>query len=165
MKPLRKRMLLAGLLASIGLAAIAQTPPAPAEQAGQAPAAQHMTRHDPAQMHERMQQRRAGQLADLKAKLGLNPAQEGAWTTFTNATQPPATPRARPDRAEFEKLTTPERIDRMQAIKAQRDQAMRQRGEATKAFYAALTPEQKKLFDAETLRHGPRGGHSMGHHH
>jgi hypothetical protein len=44
-------------------------------------------------------------------------------------------------------MTTPERLDRMQAMKAQRDAHMQQRAEATKAFYATLNAEQKLVFD------------------
>ena len=51
----------------------------------------------------------------------------------------------------------------MQALKAQRDAEMTKRGDATKTFYAALTPEQKKVFDAEALRMGPFGRNG-GHH-
>jgi Spy/CpxP family protein refolding chaperone len=40
---------------------------------------------------------------------------------------------------------------------------MGKRAEATKAFYAALTAEQKKVFDAESLHR--RGGHPGGRHH
>jgi len=76
----------------------------------------------------------------------------------------------RPDRAEIDKLTTPERIDKMKALHTQHmndmNAAMATRGEATKAFYATLTPEQQKVFDANAMRqqgrhgwhHGPRGG-------
>ncbi len=166
MKQLRKRLLVAALLASVGLAATAQTPPAPAGgPAGGPPAAQRMERHDPARMHQRMQERRAQHLAELKEKLKLSPAQESAWTAFNAATQLPAAPRVRPDRAEFEKLTTPERIDRMQAFKAERDEQMRRYADATKTFYAALTPEQKKTFDDQTLRHFRRGQHGHPGHH
>jgi Spy/CpxP family protein refolding chaperone len=36
--------------------------------------------------------------------------------------------------------------------------AMDKRGEAAKVFYAALTPEQQKVFDSATARHyGPAG--------
>src|SRR5450830_77980 len=91
--------------------------------------------------------------------------------TFTAAMKPPATMMAnRPDYAELIKLPTPERIDKMKALHTQRmadmTAAMEQRGEATKAFYAVLTPEQQKVFDASiTRRQGPdgrKGGH-MGH--
>jgi Spy/CpxP family protein refolding chaperone len=47
---------------------------------------------------------------------------------------------------------------------------MDQRGEAAKAFYATLSPEQKKRFDEQTARmmarRGGMGGdyHDHGHH-
>jgi protein CpxP len=41
---------------------------------------------------------------------------------------------------------------------AERNAAMDKRGEATKTFYAALSPDQQKTFDAEHLRHGRHGG-------
>jgi hypothetical protein len=53
----------------------------------------------------------------------------------------------------MQKLTTPERIDRMRAQRAQRDAAMDARSDAVKAFYAQLQPEQQKTFD--------RMGHRM----
>jgi Spy/CpxP family protein refolding chaperone len=43
---------------------------------------------------------------------------------------------------------------------AKMNAAMDKRGEATKTFYAVLSPEQQKTFDAEHKKHehGPRGG-------
>ena len=73
------------------------------------------------------------------------------------------TPHQRPERGEFAKLTTPERIDRMRALRAQRNAEMDKRMDATKGFYAVLTAEQKKTFDAESLRF--LGGGKGGHHH
>ena len=69
------------------------------------------------------------------------------------------------DRAEFAKLTTPERLERMQTRQAERSARFAKRAEATKTFYAALTPEQQKTFDAETVHAGMHGhrGH-RGHH-
>ena len=69
-----------------------------------------------------------------------------------------------PDRAEMDKLTTPERIDKMRALRTEHmtamNAAMDKREEATKTFYAALNAEQKKVFDAEHMRGGPgRGMH------
>jgi hypothetical protein len=67
------------------------------------------------------------------------------------------------------KLATPERIDRMRAVRAQRNAEMDKRMDATKTFYAALSAEQKKTFDAEGmrfLRGGKRGGFGgHGRHH
>jgi len=108
----------------------------------------------------------AQRLADLKQKLQITPAQEGAWTAFTTALQP-TQPMQRPNRDEFAQLTTPERIDRMRQLRNQRMAEMDRRGDATKTFYAALTPAQQKVFDAQTLRGPwgqgePRGGHHHG---
>ena len=168
-----KGLLLAGLLATAGAGAIAQTPAAPQGDAGATaaspPASMHggqMGRHDPAKVEAYLAKRQA----DMKAKLKITPAQEGAWTAFTAAMQPPAGLGARPgteQRAELDKLTTPQRIDKMRELRAQRTAAMTammdKRGDAAKAFYAALSPEQQKVFDAEhsmrTGHHGGGGGH------
>ena len=108
---------------------------------------------DPARMQARMEQRQTL----LKAQLKLSAAQEPAWTAFTTAMKPPADMLApqRPDPVEMAKLSTPQRIDKMKALQTERHAAMTaamdKRADATKAFYAALTPEQQKTFDAATL--------------
>lgn len=162
MKSVFKPLLLAGLLATAGFAAFSQAP-AGGERGGMMDASgfmheggQHdrMGKMDPTKMQARMDKRNA----ELKAVLKLTPAQEGAWTTYTAAMKFPADLVAkRPDRAEIDKLTTPERIDKMKALRTQHmtdmNTAMDKRGEATKAFYATLTPEQQKVFDARATRH------------
>lgn len=192
MKPQRKHLLIATLLAALSVGANAQTaqtaqtpPPAPAsgEAAAQPGPRAQAPRHDPAQRHARMAERHGQRMAALKEKLQLSAAQQDAWSRFASAMQPPATPPQRPDRAEFERLTTPERIDRMQALQAERQARMNQRGEAIKAFYAQLTPAQRQSFDAQMRgwgrgakghqhhkghqgrpgRQGPRHQHSRGH--
>lgn len=174
MKSMFKPVLLAGLLATAGLVAFSQTP-AMGDRAMMmgADSSMHegmnhgqMGRMNPA----RMQARFAKHAAVLKAKLKLSAAQEGAWTTFTAAMKPSADRLAkRTDFTELAKLPTPERIDKMKALHSQHvndmNAAMDQRGEATKAFYAVLTPEQQKVFDASTLRHhgfAGRGGANKG---
>lgn len=134
-----------------------------------------MGRGDPEQMqawHKRQQEA-------LKAKLKLTPAQEGAWTNFTASMQPGTGPHAdraahQAQMADIAKLPTPERIDRMRALRTQHmaemNTQMDKRADATKAFYAALTPEQQKVFDTETSRMmqawGQRGrGGDQGHEH
>ena len=160
-----KRLLLAGLIATFAAASMAQTPPTPAPDGK--PGMQHrMGKHDPAKMKEFMAKRQA----ELKQKLAITTAQEGAWTAWTGAMQPPAVRPARPSREDFAKLTTPERIDKMREMRAQRQAAMDKRADATKTFYGALSADQKKTFDAESARfagrHGGRGGHGGpgGHH-
>jgi len=131
-----------------------------------------MGRHDPAKMQAYLSKREAA----MKAKLKITPAQEGAWTAFTAAMQPPTSIGADKDvrpaseqRAELDKLTTPQRIDKMREIRSQRMTAMMalmdKRGEAAKTFYAALNPEQQKVFDAEHMMRGGFDGHGRGGHH
>ena len=168
-----KSLVLAGLLATLGASAMAQgapaAPPAGPAAAGRPadPHGDHMGRHDPAKMQAMM----AKHQAELKAKLKITPAQEGAWTSYTAAMQPPVHgARQTPEqRAEFDKLTAPERIDKMRAMRTQRmtdmSAAMDKRDAATKAFYAALNPDQQKLFDAEHKKHGRHGGRGGPDHH
>jgi periplasmic protein CpxP/Spy len=151
MKSSYQQLIAAGLLAAFGLAASAQTP-APGPMGGDMPRHGMRDHMDPAKMQEHMAKRQAA----LKQKLQIASAQEGAWNAWTAAMKPGDFKRA--ERGEMEKLTTPERIDRMRAMREQHLAQMDKRAEATKAFYASLTPEQKKTFDAETA-HGPRGGH------
>jgi hypothetical protein len=169
-------IVLAGLLTAAGASAMAQTAPVtpvPAPAAMSKADGHHgerMGSHDPAQMQAMMAQRHA----DMKATLKITPAQDGAWTAFTAAMQPPvhgARPTAE-QRAEMDKLTTPERIDKMHAMRTQRmaemNAAMDKRGAATKTFYAALSAEQQKTFDAEHKKsglHGGRSQHGGGMHH
>ena len=113
----------------------------------------------PGDLQERHQARMAQRANAFKAQLKLTPEQEPAWTAFMAAMQP-AQRTARLDPADMEKRTTPERIEKMQAFKAQRDAEMTRRADATKAFYAVLSPEQKKTFDTETaaMMRGAMGG-------
>ena len=100
------------------------------------------------QRMERWQQRRAEHMAEFKAELQLTPAQESAWTDFTAAMQS-GQRHARLDREGMENLTTPERIDRMRAVRIQRAAEADQRGDAVKTFYAALNAPQQKTFDQQ----------------
>lgn len=161
----RTRVVLAGLLVTVGAGAMAQTAPAastPAPTAVSQPAGPSSDRwghHDPVKIQAVVAKRQA----DMKAKLQITAAQESAWTSFTAAMQPARTgSRLTPtQRAEFDKLPTPERVDKMRALRTQHTADMSaaadKRGEATKIFYAALTPEQQKVFDAEHKKHGPEG--------
>lgn len=154
-----KPLLLAALMSCASLYAAAQ-PAAPHHGPGA-----HHARMDPAKIQERIAKHRA----DLKARLMLAPAQEGAWNQYVAAMQPPADMGRRFDREqrkkmreEWEKLSTPERIDRRAAMRAQRDAAMARRGDAVKTFYAALSPDQQKVYDASAMRGGRGGRHGHG---
>ena len=117
-----------------------------------------MGKMDPAKMQVMMDKRHAA----LKAKLKLAPTQEAAWTDFLASHKAPAGMKsqlaAMPDMAA---LTTPERLDKMKELRAQHmaemNTTMDKRAESTKAFYAVLTPEQQKVFDAQAMQ--GRGSH------
>ena len=165
--------LLGLLLGSASLLAAAQ----PAQ--GTPPAANPTAPHR--RMAERMERMQAGQskrLQELKAKLQLTPEQESAWSSYTAAlqTRPAHWAEHEQQHQELSRLSTPERIDRMKNLRAQHQSEMNalmdRRGEATKNFYAAINPEQKKVFDRETARmmpgrhgHGPAGHHDSHHRH
>ena len=122
---------------------------------------------DPARRLEMRQLRMERRLAALKLKLNIGGAQEGAFNTWATALKPTARLQ-RPDRAEFERMTTPERIDRMRALRGARITEMDRRMEATNVFYGALNADQRKVFDGESmqmLRGGgkDRGGHGRHH--
>lgn len=173
---LKTRSLVAGLMiAGLGLAAVAQTPPPPAGapmHQGHGMRDGHGMREgrgamDPARMEQRrqrMEERMAKRFAQLKQRLAITPAQEGAWTAWTTAMKPQARPGQRMNREEFARLTTPQRIDRMRELRAERMTRMDARMNATKTFYSALSPEQQKTFDQASLRMGGKGGKGGRHH-
>lgn len=161
LRPLQAAVLtlgLAGAAASFAQAPMPGTPPA---------AAAH---HDGMQgrMAERREQRMAQRLDALKQKLSISAEQEAAWAAWTNALRAngpmPLADRAKL-RAEIAQLTTPERIDRMRALRTQHQSRMDQRAEATKRFYAALNADQQKVFDQVTAQRHHHGGAMHRHHH
>ena len=142
MKSIRTTLIATALITGLTGMALAQNTPAPVDNTRIG----HMEK-----MREHKPERHSQHLAELKSKLNLQATQEPAWNTFTQSMQHPAR-MARPERASFEKMTTPERLDMMQAMKVQRDAHMQQRADATKAFYATLSADQKQVFDQETAR-------------
>jgi hypothetical protein len=118
-----------------------------------------------AKMHERMAQRHTQHLAELKTQLKLEKEQESAWTIFSQSMQGPRPHASRPDRAAMEKLTTPERLDLMQKHHAQMDIQMQKHIDASKAFYAVLTADQKKVFDTASAKFLERGHKEHHRHH
>jgi len=172
MKQILKRVATASLLVCAGLAAMAQpVPPGPGGGPGSGPGWM-MQNHpaDGARMRQHMDERIASHMADLKTILRITPTQEAAWASFTASMKPAAgapawrSPQERDKlRAEMDKLSTPERMDRMRALQAERyakrSAEMDRRNAAVKAFYAVLAPEQQKVFDVEhkRLQHGAWG--------
>ena len=119
-------------------------------------------KHDPAKFKEHMEKRQA----ELHDKLKLTANQEPAWKAFTASMAPAERGQAqRPDRAEWEKLSAPERMEKMLERSKQRQDAMATRLTAVKKFYAQLTPEQQTVFNDSFAKpqrfghHGHRGHH------
>lgn len=165
MKSFAKPLLVTALLASSAMLAQAQMPMAGHGMMHHAHAQGGHSRMDPAKMQERM----AARQAELKAKLGLTAAQEAAWTDYVAAMQPAGHQRMNPDgrramHEEMQSLTTPQRLDRMAAMKAERDAQMQRRQQATRNFYDVLTPAQQKVFDASTMMGGGHGKGMGGQH-
>ena len=151
------RFALSVLLAGSALAAVvpAQAQPMMGEMG---------VHHNEGRMHERMTKHWEQRQAELKAKLQLTPAQEPAWNAFVQSMKMPAKPLAQPvDREALAKLSTPGRLDKMNAAHEANLAAMqthiKQRTEATRTFYGQLSAEQQKVFDAQTL---PEQGHWKG---
>jgi hypothetical protein len=93
------------------------------------------------------------ELIRLHDDLRLSDSQEQAWRDYTNAIAPDPQTEAR-HRATQELLPmvpTPRRIALIEATMAQDTLDFRRQGAAVKAFYGALTPEQQKMFDLDTL--------------
>lgn len=186
MKSLPQRALIAATLATalVGISATALVqasglqPTTAVAQADKAAAATPDARRTPptAEQREkhrtermaRLQQKQAERQAAFKAELKLSPAQEPDWNAFVARTQPQARPQRQGSREDWSRLTTPQRLDKLQARKAERDAAMAHRTDAIRSFYAALDADQQKVFDAKALsglqRTGLRGDHGQHHH-
>jgi hypothetical protein len=104
-------------------------------------------------------------LEALKTTLKILPEQDSKWAAFANSMIPTGPRQDKRFLEDIDRLTTPERIDKMMAFKAQRDTELNKRAEATKTFYSVLTEDQKKIFDQHTTKimgkmaHKQSGGH------
>lgn len=132
-------------------------------------------------IEQRMAAHHTHRIEQLKTLLQLQPHQQAALERFAAATAPQArtaqagektADKATPSATKnHQPLTTPERLDRA----AQRRAAQQQRDDATRTFYAALTPAQQKVFDHIAAQHERRGRgkahgkahrpHANSHHH
>lgn len=92
----------------------------------------------------------------LHDALKLSPEQEKAWAAFQQSHPQPGQWQ-RPDLAELDKLSAPERMEKMLERQKQHQEAMTQHLTALKTFYNQLSPEQKKTFDDFGMPRGPRG--------
>ncbi len=95
----------------------------------------------------------ASPLTTLHQQLQLSPAQEIAWKAYrAEASAPTATQdRRRAAATMFPHLSSPQRMDLVEAEMKQELLDLERQSQALKAFYATLSPGQKSLFDARTL--------------
>jgi hypothetical protein len=106
--------------------------------------------------------------------LNLRPDQDGALRDFMATMQPPEGPdrmTMHHDEDRMDRMTTPERLDRMAARLADKQAEFQRHADAVRRFYAALSPDQQRAFDAvqgmmmmDGHHHGMGGG-PMGEHH
>jgi periplasmic protein CpxP/Spy len=166
MRKMVSGLVMAASLAAASASVLAQTPPS---APGAAPAAsgQQGQRMSPEQREARMKEHFDRFSRQLHDKLKLNANQEQAWNTYLQSMTPPAR-QERPDRAKWESMTTPQRMEQHLARMKEHEAQMSKRLESTKAFYGQLNADQQKVFDAETAKmmkgmHGHNGHH--GDHH
>lgn len=157
-----KRALMVGLIAGSGILAASSF----AMPAGGAASKDGCEARHGQKAHGNWTENRAKHLSELQEKLNLTPAQTAAWDSFTSASQPGMGQGMdrKAMRDEFEKLNTPQRLDKMLAMSELRRARMAERAQATKAFYAQLSAEQQAVFDAEA-KPGRHRGHGGKHHH
>lgn len=151
-----KRIVLAGVLAGSGLLAASSFAMSPGGMKGNGDCG---TKHGQKTQAQRSEMRMQKMTA-LKAKLKLSAQQEVAWNTFANQPQVEMGGDRKAMRAEFATLTTPQRMDKMLEMSEKRRAQMLARAEATKTFYAQLSPAQQSVFDAEARNHRHHGGES-----
>jgi hypothetical protein len=143
-----RRMILAPALAALLATAAAAQPAAHAGAGRMGPPTAEMTAR-----HEAIKKQH---VEDLKTVLRLRPDQEAALAAFVAAHEPRRFERKLPEPGA---MTTPQRLDDMAKMEAEMAAHHREAREALTKFYAALSPEQQKVFDAlQRLKGGP-GGH------
>ncbi|MBV8685040.1 MAG: Spy/CpxP family protein refolding chaperone [Caulobacteraceae bacterium] len=109
----------------------------------------------PEGMAGRFHEHEARRLKALHDVLEIRPDQEPAFQAFAAALQAQPSerePEAAPPEQDMSALTTPERLDRVAKQMREREARRRARFErfsgAVKTLYVALSPEQKRAFDA-----------------
>lgn len=89
----------------------------------------------------------------LHDSLRLRPEQEQAWQAFERAValDPREEERRRETFDRMDALNAPQRMDLSIQLLRSDLQNLERRADAMKSFYALLSPEQKAVFDRETL--------------
>ena len=101
-------------------------------------------------------------LSKLKSSLDLTKEQVPAWDEFSKSMNtPPVRSDADRGRDALAKLTTPERVEKMNVMHDKNIAAMqahmKQHSEAVLKFYNQLTTDQQKIFDVQATRMHSKG--------
>lgn len=105
----------------------------------------HHKRMDPTEVREKM----ARHQAELRQKLNLSPAQETAWNAYAaSITLPERSEHLK--RPDWDKLTTPQRLERKLQHMQQKEARMSIQLHTMQALYDQLTPGQRTIFDENT---------------
>ena len=114
-------------------------------------------------MHAKGGERAALHQKKLHDLLSLTPSQELAWASYTAAAKPPAHGEhgQRGERGAWKAMPAPQRMEKRIDMAKQHLARMESRLAALNTFYGVLTPEQKKVFDANSMG---RGGRHMKRH-
>ena len=155
MKLLKNTIMLS--LATASLAFAAGTYAQQSSSSAPAPAAARTAEHAKKmeQRQQRMQEGMEKHRSQLHDKLKLSPQQEPAWKAFTEATKPQHDQKmhqVKADRQAMAAMSAPARMEKMLEHSKERLARMQQHLDALKSFYAVLTPEQQKIFDASHQR-------------
>jgi protein CpxP len=135
------RLTLALAIATAASAAAAQ-PAGPPPRPGEPPSAEMKARHEAM---------RKQHLDDLRIVLRLRPDQEPALAAFIASHEPKRFEMKLPEPG----ATTPQRLEAMGRQDAEMRARHEQMRQALTGFYAALSPEQQKVFDALERLKGP----------
>jgi protein CpxP len=149
--------LISGFIAAAALSTAVYAAPAAPEQGGPDRGGMQGMHHE--RQGGDFKERIARRQAALHDKLKLTGNQEAAWKTYIAAATPPAPP-ARPDRAQWEKMSAPERMEKMMTMMKEREAPMAAHLAAMKTFYATLSPLQQQIFNDNVG--GGTGGHRHG---
>mgnify|MGYP003408835650 CR=1 FL=1 len=162
MNALRKSIVIGLTVLGLGSAVL---PSFAAEEGRQGHA---MTEQQRAAKRAEFQAKRADHFAKRQAKLHdalkLGAAQEPAWAAYQAAIKPSGAPMARGERGDWKTMSAPQRMEMRIEMSRARLARMEAHLAATKTLYAALSPEQQKLFDENSKRGGRHGMRHRGMH-
>ncbi|MBR7618556.1 Spy/CpxP family protein refolding chaperone [Phenylobacterium sp. 20VBR1] len=156
-----------GLFALAGPAAAQPPGPPPAGMAGMHGMGGMPGMPDPAMMKAHMAEHMAQMDKDMHTILRLRPEQETAWRALRDAMHPADGPDKMMMGPPKASQTTLQRLDEMDRMAAEHQARQAKVAAATRAFYAALSPDQQAVFDAlhrtGMMMHGAGGPPMMMH--